>query len=73
MKKKTLCSILFTAAAVLAAAFAALLTVDFFKFYEFGSAPFYVYILTRGIEFLLPAAICLIAGIIIKKKQKENQ
>ena len=68
MKKKTVCSILFIAAALLVAAFAALLAADYFKYYEFGSAPFYVYILTRGIEFLLPGAVCFIAGIIIRRK-----
>ena len=72
MKKLPIGSlILFIVAALLAVAFAALLIVDCVKYYPYGSAPFYAYVLVRGIEFLLPAAILLIVGLIVRKKAKK--
>ena len=50
-------------------AFTVFLSRDYFRSYAFGSAPFYVYVLVRAIEFLLPAVICLIGGIVIRKRR----
>lgn len=46
-----------------------LLIIDYVCYYRFGSAPFYVYILVRGIEFILPAILCLIIAYCLKGKK----
>lgn len=63
-------SILYIASALVGIGFVVRLTADYFVHYKFGSAPFYVYVLERGIEFLLPAAVLLVIGLILQKKTK---
>lgn len=45
-----------------------LLVLDYIYYYPYGSAPFYVYILVRSIEFILPAIICFVISCCLKKK-----
>ena len=63
--------------------FLSLLCILFFKFfifysnnyfvrYKMGSAPFYLYVIERAIELLVPAVLCLAAGIIIKRKPEKR-
>lgn len=44
------------------------LGADYFKNYKFGSAPFYVYVIERFVEFILPAIILFL----VSKKMKNN-
>lgn len=45
------------------------LGADYFKYKNTGnSAPFYVFIIGRGIVFLLPSIICFIAAKYVKKQ-----
>ena len=53
-------------AAMFAIAFPAILVRDYALLYEYGSAPFYVYVGTRALELLVPAAICYLIGRKIK-------
>lgn len=68
MIKKYLTVILFVLSSLLTAAFIGLLLRDYFVVYSYGSAPFYLYVIVRAAEFLLPAIACLIAGFIVKKR-----
>lgn len=65
--KKTIAKILKIISIILAVCFVVLLIIDYIKVYPFGSAPFYVYILVRAIEFVVPANICYIVSRILNK------
>jgi len=68
MKKLPL--FLFIATGLLVIGFAIRLITDYLYHYEFSSFPFYCYVLERGVEFIIPAIACFVAGMIIRKKQK---
>ena len=68
MAKKYLSTLFFALSALLTALFAVFLRRDYLVFYPYGSAPFYLYVIERAVECLLPAAACLIAGILLRKK-----
>lgn len=59
---------LYVLSALLTALFAVLLRRDYLVFYPYGSSPFYLYVIERTVECLFPAAACLIAGILLRKK-----
>ncbi len=69
--KSNLLKILYCVFAVLVIAFIVFLGVDFY-FYDpiATSAPFYAYLIIRGLEFLLPAVIVLIVCEILRRKLK---
>lgn len=70
--KKILPKMLRLISLILVILFAVLLIVDYFKVYPFGSAPFYVYVLVRTIEFLVPSSICFIVSKLFEKHTKNN-
>lgn len=43
------------------------IVLDYLKYDVSNSAPFYIFIIFRSIEFLLPSLICFIIGFILKK------
>lgn len=49
------------------------LIADYVCDYPYGSAPFYVYILVRFIEFIVPAILFFIAARIVYKKQNQGE
>ena len=63
---KSMKSIFYMMAAMLVIAFPALLLRDYSLTYEFGSAPFYLYVGERLLELVVPAAILYIIGRKIK-------
>ena len=69
--KSNLFKVLYCVFIVLVIAFIVFLGVDFY-FYDpiSTSAPFYAYLIIRGLEFLLPAVIILIVCEILKRKLK---
>lgn len=74
MKKNTISTFLFICAALLTVGFAVRLYCDYAISYAYGSAPFYLYVAERLISFMLPAAACLIAGFVVRKKMRsENE
>lgn len=72
MKKKNIAIILFILSALLAVTFTVFLCVDYFAYYPFGSAPFYLYVIVRAAEFLIAALISLTIGIILWKSNKKS-
>ena len=70
--KKIVSLILFFASLLLVLGFIVLLNIDWITFYSMGnSAPFYVFILVRFLEFLLPSIILIIVGIVLLSKNKK--
>lgn len=67
-KRSIISTLLFAASAVLAVCFGIFLWQDYTVHYQFGSAPFYLYVLERVVEFLLPSIVCLVVGGVIRKK-----
>lgn len=69
MKKQALWKFLFAIAGLLLVGFCIRLGADYLQYsVTLNSAPFSVFVLVRALEFLLPAVIALIAGLIVKKK-----
>ena len=73
MKMRKYYWLLYWAAGLLVLGFGIQTFVDYMCYNEFNSAPFSLWIWVNSILYLLPAAICLIIGLIMKKKNsKEN-
>lgn len=72
--KKWIVRILYIVAIVLGLGFAMQLGWDYYQYtHTLNSAPFWVWILVRGVEFLIPAAILALVGFLLhKKKEKED-
>ena len=73
MRKLLKPGVCFVLAALLAAVFAVRLYFDYTRSYPFGSAPFYLYVLERGIEFLIPAAACVASGCILRHSAPKDE
>ena len=71
MKKSILRTSVLVAAVILILLFAVMLIKDYVVSYEFGSSPFYLYIIVRAIEFLLPASVLTVIGFLLKEKNNE--
>ncbi len=69
--KKVIGVVLFCLAVILVGYFALVLNMDWLNWYA-NSAPFYIDVILRGIEFLLPAIICIVVGIILINKSRNN-
>ena len=51
-------------------AFLLILVIDYINYDPvFTSAPFFTYILVRGFEFILPALLLFIVGMVLKSKK----
>lgn len=70
--KKAISVLLFVLTAALCAAFVLLLRKDYTMYYPYGSSPFYLYVIERGAECLLPAAACLTVGIVLLARGKKQ-
>lgn len=69
MKKQNLYKFLYVVCVLLILGFCVRIGADYIKYdTQNNSAPFYVFILVRIIEFILPCSICFIGAIITKKK-----
>ena len=69
--KNNVCKLLYCVCAVLVLAFIVFLGIDFYYYHPIhSSAPFYAYIIVRGLEFLLPAVIIFIISEVIRRKFK---
>ena len=65
---KIMSYILYGVSIMLVGYFIVVLRLDYLNNYVFGSAPFYVYVIERAIEFILPAIIC---ALVAKKMSKK--
>lgn len=72
MKKKTIPVLLLLCAALLTTGFTVRLIFDYILHYQYGSAPFALYVIERFAEYMLPASGCFIAGMILRKKMKRG-
>jgi len=69
MKKENVYKFLYAISVFLIVGFAIRLGVDYFKYdTHSNSAPFYVFIIERVIEFIIPSIIVFIVAKIAKKK-----
>ena len=69
MKKDNIYKILYTISILLIIVFSIILGVDYFKYDDVvTSAPFYVCVIIRGLEFLLPSIIAFFVGLIFRRK-----
>lgn len=71
-KRSIISSLLFVIAAALVVCFGVFLWQDYTAHYQYGSAPFYLYVAERAIEFLLPSIVCLVVGGFIRRKQPKQ-
>lgn len=67
MKKDRIYKILYAVSVVLLVIFAIVLGVDY-STYRTYSAPLYIYVVTRAVEFVIPSIIVFVVAKIIKKK-----
>ncbi len=69
MKKENIYKFLYLVSVFLIIGFAIRLGVDYFKYDKYSnSAPFYVFIIERVVEFIIPSIIVFIVAKIAKKK-----
>ncbi len=69
MKKENIYKFLYVIAMLLIIGFGIRLGVDYFKYdIHINSAPFYVFIIERVLEFLIPSIIVFVIARIVKKK-----
>lgn len=68
MRKENIYKFFYLLSALLLLGFAIRLGADYMKYDVSNSAPFYVFVMERTAEFVLPAIIALLAGLITKKK-----
>lgn len=71
-KRKIIASLFYLLAVIFVVGFAFLLWQDYVLHYPYGSAPFYVYVIERAFELLLPAGLCVAAGIAVKKRGENH-
>lgn len=72
MKKEKIYNFLYGLSIFLIFAFAIILGVDYFKYdTHSNSAPFYVFIIVRVIEFIIPSIIVFAIGKIMKRKYEK--
>ncbi len=72
MKKENVYKFLYAISVFLIVGFAIRLGVDYFKYDTYSnSAPFYVFIIERVVEFIIPSIIVFIVAKIAKKKYEK--
>lgn len=72
MKKENIYKILYAASVLLIIAFVIISGVDYYLYNTtLNSAPYYVFILARAAEFLIPSIVVFIIGRAVKKKYKK--
>ena len=73
MKKQDIYKILYAASILLIIAFVIISGIDYYTYCNTPafSAPFYLFIIARAAEFLIPSIIVFIIGRAVKKKYKK--
>lgn len=54
---KKIVKLLFGTSILMLILFFVMLAIDYFKVYPYGSAPFYLYVIERSVEFIVPAIV----------------
>ena len=74
MKKEKCYQVFYVVSIVLILVFCIRLGMDYFKYNTVAnSAPFYVFIITRGIEFFLPSLVLIGVAKIVKRKYSKKE
>lgn len=69
MKKENIYKLLYVISLMLLVVFFLCITADYYQYSStLNSAPFYLWILVRAVEFMVPSIIIFIAARVIKKK-----
>ena len=68
MEMRKICLFLYFISILLVIGFFIILGIDYSKYNDSQSAPFYITVITRGVEFIFPSVILLIISKILKKK-----
>ena len=69
MTKKNIYKIFFAAAVLLLILFAVLLIIDAVNYNRtLTSAPFWIFVMARAVEFILPCIVVFIIGLILKRR-----
>ena len=68
MENRKICLFLYFISILLVIGFFIILGIDYSKYNDSQSAPFYITVITRGVEFIFPSVILLIIAKILKKK-----
>lgn len=69
-RRRAIAAILYVIAVILVISFGFQLWKDYTVHYPYGSAPFYVYVMERAIDRLLPSGLCIAAGSAVKQAKK---
>lgn len=69
-RRRAITAILYVIAVLFVISFGFLLWKDYTVHYPYGSAPFYVYVVERAIELLLPSGLCIAAGSAVQQEKK---
>ena len=72
MKKEKLPKLLFFISIILIIIFIISIIYDYSNYQLSSSAPFYIFILVRAVEFLFPSLVLIIIGLFLKKKSFPN-
>lgn len=73
MKKQKYVTFLYFVSIILVVGFLVSVCIDYFTYDStYNSAPFYVFIIVRGMEFILPALLVWIVARILKKKRNKE-
>ena len=68
MKKENYHKFLYIVSILLLVGFSIRLIADYCTYNQYSSAPFYLYIVVRTIEFIIPSIIIFIVAQVLKKK-----
>lgn len=68
MDRKNIYKLFYGAVLLLILGFCVRVGADFFEYNVSNSAPFYIYVIMRGLEFLLPGLVLFLAAGVVKKK-----
>lgn len=71
MKKDRGCKILYVVSVVLLVVFAIVLGADYSR-YRTYSAPFYVYVISRAVEFVIPSIVVFVVARVMEKRVDKN-
>lgn len=71
MKKDRIYKILYAVSVVLLVIFVIMLGVDYSR-YRTCSAPFYIYVATRIVEFVIPSLVAFVVAKVMEKRVDKN-
>lgn len=70
MKKDSIYQILYAISIILLVLFVVMVNVDYLR-YRMYSAPFYIYVIIRAVEFAIPSLVVFVLARIMKRKSSK--